>query len=67
MLITNNTFYTSSGTQISVSDTASFSVTRTGMGICDVSMYPNGESDVWFGMLVYKSVDFPFIASWNRI
>ena len=59
VISTFSSFYTLSGTAIAPFDTATFSGERSGLGQYDVSMYPGGESDIWYGILVQKTVGYP--------
>ncbi|KKK33643.1 hypothetical protein WQ57_23840 [Mesobacillus campisalis] len=54
-------FYTTSGQKVSPIDTASFSNILEGVGEYDVELYPGGQSEVWYGILVKKTVGFPLI------
>ncbi len=54
-----DSFYTSGSTAINPIDTATFSRGRSGLGEYEVNMYPGGESDVWYGILVKKTVGYP--------
>lgn len=54
-------FYTNSGQKISPRDTAVFSYDYSGYGEYDVELYPGGESKVYYGILVNKSVGYPLI------
>ncbi len=51
-------YYAVSGAQISAMDYATFSGEREGLDD-DFSAYPGGESDVWYGILIKKSVGYP--------
>jgi glucan-binding YG repeat protein len=54
-------FYTNTGQKITPIDTAVFSNILEGYSQYDVSLYPGGASEVWYGILVKKSVGFPLI------
>ncbi|MEI8199118.1 MAG: hypothetical protein WCG21_03565 [Eubacteriales bacterium] len=54
-----NAFFTNTGVAISPISTASFSGDKSGLSQYDVGMYPGGESDIWYGMLVKKTVGYP--------
>lgn len=49
-------FYTASGQKIAIINRSTFSEERKGFGIHDVKLYPGGESVLWYGILVKKSV-----------
>ncbi len=59
ILFTENSFFKTSGTAVSPISTATFSNERSGLGSFDVSFYPGGQSDVWYGILVKKTVGYP--------
>jgi fibronectin type 3 domain-containing protein len=52
-------FYTNTGASISPSDFASFDGNLTDLDSNKINMYPGGESDVWYGLLVKKTVGYP--------
>jgi len=54
-------FYTNAGVQISSINSAAFSGDLAGLGQYEVSFYPGGESIVWYGILVKKTVGYPMI------
>ena len=60
-IINKNFFYTQSGASMTVTDTASFSKDRNGMGVYDVNLYGGGSADVWIGILVPKSQGYPLL------
>lgn len=41
-----------------IDDTATFSGSRSGLGIYDVKLYPGGSSDVWLGILLDNSISY---------
>jgi fibronectin type 3 domain-containing protein len=54
-------FYTKDGQKISPISTASFSNILSGYGEYDVELYPGGRSEVYYGILVKKTVGFPIV------
>ena len=60
-IIHQDFFYTSKGASLAVSDFASFAGERKDQGIYDVELYPGASSDVWIGILVPKSIGFPYL------
>ncbi|MBU3111008.1 fibronectin type III domain-containing protein [Clostridium lacusfryxellense] len=61
IISSGSTFYTNYGTNISPLAIAAFSSNLEGLGEYDVSFYPGGESVVWYGILVKKTVGYPLI------
>ncbi|MEH7417299.1 fibronectin type III domain-containing protein [Neobacillus drentensis] len=57
---TGQSFYTASGQKLSP-ESASFSNERDGYGEYDVELYPGSQSEVWYGILVKKTVGYPYI------
>ncbi|PLS03337.1 fibronectin type III domain-containing protein [Neobacillus cucumis] len=56
-----DSFFTASGQKISPISSASFSDQLSGLGEYDVELYPGGQSEVWYGILVKKTVGYPYI------
>ncbi|MCM3668267.1 hypothetical protein M3181_04520 [Mesobacillus maritimus] len=54
-------FYTTSGQKVNPVETASLSGNLEGYGEYDVELYPGGQSQVWYGILVKKTVGFPLL------
>lgn len=57
----NDSFYTKSGQKVNPIDTASFSGQLEGLDEYDVELYPGAESEVYYGILVKKTVGYPII------
>lgn len=58
---TGSNFYTNYGTKISPIDSATLSNILDGYGQYDVELYPGAQSQVWYGILVKKTVGFPLV------
>jgi fibronectin type 3 domain-containing protein len=54
-------FFTTTGQKISPISTAIFSNELEGYGEYDVELYPGGESEVYYGILVKKSAGLPLV------
>lgn len=61
VLYTDRNFYTNNGQKISPRDSATLSHAYEGYGQFDVELYPGGESKVYYGILVKKTVGYPLI------
>ena len=61
IIFSDTGFYTKNGVAISPLETAYFSRDLNGLGEFDVSFYPGGQSVVWYGILVKKTVGYPLI------
>ncbi len=57
----NDSFYTKFGQKVNPIDTASFSGQLEGLDEYDVELYPGAESEVYYGILVKKTVGYPII------
>lgn len=60
-IIYKDNFYTESGASMTVTDTATFSGSRSGMGVFDVTLYSGASGYVWYGILVPKSQGYPVL------
>ncbi|MFB7141327.1 fibronectin type III domain-containing protein [Gottfriedia sp. NPDC056225] len=56
-----NSFYTKSGQKVNPIETASFGDQLDGLSEYDVELYPGAESEVYYGILVKKTVGYPII------
>ena len=64
-IINSLSFYTSNGASLTVAASATLSGNREGQGIYDTTLYSGASGYAWIGILVPKSVTYPYIKIGN--